>query len=238
LVFAELLVSGQTVGGREVLVVKRRNGVALKILMDSIEGCEVERREDAEDGIRKGRSDDSSSISRRNYALLYGAMHCQDLQSRLEKMGYVLTNVEWRNAWSVTVPSLGIQKWMTVTKDVAVGQSPDGGGREGGKERDTDLPLTPTADFVSTNDNNADGSIGVIGLVVVPLYLLVGGLDWLGTVQDIASLLDARLWGDSIAIAIFYLMRHVALYLGLAKFVVEWDGEDALFGGESPSVTL
>jgi len=236
LVFAQLLVSGQTVGGREDLLVKRRNGVALKILMDSIEsgGGEGERGEE-EDAVRKGSTDDSSS--RRNYALLYGAMHCQDLQSRLEKMGYVLTNVEWRNAWSVTVPYLGIKKWATATNGVTAVQSTDrvGGGNV---EHDKDLPLIPIADLLSPNDNDADGAIGIIGLVVVPLYLLVGGLDWLGTVQDIASLLDARLWGDSVAIAIFYLMRHVALYLGLAKFVVEWDGEDALFGGESPSITL
>ena len=31
-------------------------------------------------------------------------------------------------------------------------------------------------------------------------------------------------WADLLFAAILYIARHVALYLGLAKFVIEWDG--------------
>jgi len=203
LVFAQLLVGGQTVGERESLLVTRRNDVALKILMDSIQGEEEEIREMMANNDAKVKDSINNGCDEKNYnyALLYGAMHCQDLQSQLESMGYRLTNFKWRSAWSVTVPSLG------------------------------------NRDILFLKDDDTDGAMSIVGLLVVPLYLLVGGLDWIGTVQDIANLLDARLWGDSIAIEIFYLLRHVALYLGLAKFVVDWDGEDVLFGSERNNVT-
>jgi hypothetical protein len=54
------------------------------------------------------------------------------------------------------------------------------------------------------------------------LYLVVGGYDWIGTVESILH--DSRAndpAGASID-ALTYLIRHVMLYVGLSKFVVEW----------------
>jgi hypothetical protein len=184
LIFAQLLVNGQTAGGQDLNLVRRRNSVALNTL----------------NKIEKPFRRNGNTRTNKN-AVLYGAMHCQDLQSRLEKMGYSLKKVEWRNAWSVNVPTFG------------TGQS--GNGRNS----------SFFSDFVSAN---SPSDIGV-GLVIVPIYLLIGGFDWLGTANDIAQALDASLWTEALAVAVFYILRHLALYVGLAKFVVEWDGEANLF---------
>jgi len=184
LVFAQLLVSGQTSGGRDLLLVRERNSVAMEKFMNSVD-------------------DESKS---RN-ALLYGAMHCQDLQKRFEKLGYSVSNVEWRTAWSTSVPTFG-----------------------------TDQSIAPA--IQTANEKRSWGNFAfsgnandiAIGLVLVPLYLLIGGFDWIATVKDIAQSLDEGSIVDGFAIAAFYLMRHLAMYLGLSKFVVEWDGEVKLFG--------
>lgn len=186
LVFAQLLVSGQTSGGRDLLLVRKRNSVALQKFLGSIDEHEKSKN-----------------------AMLYGAMHCKDLQSRFEKLGYSVSNVEWRTAWSVSVPTFG----------------------SGNMEE-------PTVSFAANKDKRSWGNFAMpvdptdlgIGLVLVPLYLIIGGFDWIGTVKDIAQSLDGGSVVDSFAIAIFYLMRHLAMYLGLSKFVVEWDGEVKLFG--------
>jgi hypothetical protein len=72
-----------------------------------------------------------------------------------------------------------------------------------------------------------------ISLVIVPFYLAIGGIDWIFNIQDVsASLQDGNAVGAS-ATLMLYLIRHVALYLALSKFVVEWDGETNLFGAEN-----
>jgi len=189
LVFAQLLVSGQTSGGRDLNLVRKRNSVAMEKLLNSM---------------------DEGSQSKN--ALLYGAMHCQDLQSRFEKMGYNVRNVEWRTAWSVSVPTFGTGRESSSAEAASTDR------RVGGAS---------WGNFAFTGDPNDIG----IGLVLVPLYLVIGGLDWLGTVQDIITQsLDGGSVLDACAIAAFYLMRHLAMYVGLSKFVVEWDGEVKLFG--------
>mmetsp|Transcript_18727 Transcript_18727/g.22954 ORF Transcript_18727/g.22954 Transcript_18727/m.22954 type:complete len:553 (+) Transcript_18727:76-1734(+) len=213
LIFAQLLVNGQTAGGQDLNLVRKRNSVALKILIDKIE-----RPTHSATNVKADINDQSQRSNHnthqkpdRNSALLYGAMHCQDLQSRLEKMGYHLKKVEWRKAWSVSVPTFG--KGLN---DFAVSRSRSKSGDQN--------PLT-MVDFVSANNKPSDISIS---LVVVPLYLLIGGMDWIGTVENIAQILDERLWVEAIVIVCFYVFRHLALYIGLSKFVVEWDGESIL----------
>ncbi len=192
LIFAQLLVSGQTAAGQDLNLVQRRNSIALDILMKKIDP--------------PTRSSGSSN------AILYGAMHCQDLQSRLEKMGFSLKKVEWRKVWSVNVPTFGI------------GQSPIMGKNQRFQTGSDKNPLF-TSDFVSANSSNDIA----VGLVVVPIYLLIGGFDWLGTVGDLAQAIDESSWNEAVAVALFYILRHLALYMGLAKFVIEWDGERNLF---------
>lgn len=198
LVFAQLLVSGQTSGGRDLNLVRKRNSVAMEKLIRTVDSLDdTDTDTDTDTDVRGSKN-----------ALLYGAMHCQDLQSRFEKMGYNVQKVEWRTAWSVSVPTFGSAD--TDSEDRRVGGLSWG-------------------NFALTSDPKDIA----IGLVIVPLYLLVGGLDWLGTAQDIAKSLDEGALMDGFFIAAFYLMRHLAMYLGLSKFVVSWDGEANLFGGEN-----
>lgn len=184
LVFAQLLVSGQTSGGRDLLLVRKRNSVAMEKYTNSVYGNCVSRN-----------------------AILYGAMHCQDLQSRFKKLGYSVRNVEWRTAWRTSIPTFGTAHQSFTS-------------------------TAPTKDRRSWGNFAFSGDPNdiAIGLVIVPLYLLIGGFDWIETVKDIAQSLDGGSIVDSFAIAAFYLMRHLAMYLGLSKFVVEWDGEVKLFG--------
>jgi hypothetical protein len=69
-----------------------------------------------------------------------------------------------------------------------------------------------------------------IGLVVLPLYFLVGGMDWIATLQDVAQQLETGDYIDASIETLLYLIRHVVLYLSLAKCFVEWDGGQSLFG--------
>jgi len=60
-----------------------------------------------------------------------------------------------------------------------------------------------------------------IGLVIMPLYFLFGGLDWILTCQQLfEDLLSSQNNLDASATELLYLIRHVALYLTFAKFVV------------------
>jgi hypothetical protein len=176
LVFGQVLVSGQRSSGDEKndLVVAQRNDHALQVVMDSF--------------------DDTTRS--RSTALLYGAMHCPDLYSKLLAQGFVPIKTSWRTAWSVRVPSFG------TSTDTTKGE---------GKFLEA---------FAGANVSpNALG----VGLVIVPLYLAIGGLDWIGTVQEVTSSLRAGNLPEAIFAEVLYLVRHVALYLGLAKFVVDWD---------------
>lgn len=200
LVFAQLLVSGQTAGGRDSNLVRKRNSVAMQKMMDCIESG---------DGSV---SNNSGNASSHKNALLYGAMHCQDLQSRFQKMGYNVSNVEWRAAWSVSLPTV-LGNGKELSQRVANKSEQRVGGNSWGN-------------FALIGDPKDIA----IGLVLVPLYLLIGGLDWIGTIQDISQSMEGGSLLDAGAISIFYIMRHLAMYLGLSKFVVEWDGEVKLFG--------
>ena len=200
LVFAQLLVSGQTSGGRDLNLVRKRNSVAMQKMMHSLEIAEGVFNSDCE------------ATAKRKNALLYGAMHCQDLQSRFQKMGYHVSNVEWRTAWSVSLPTL-LGSGTEPSPTFANSEHRVGGLSWG--------------NFALIGDPNDIG----IGLVLVPLYLVIGGLDWIGTIHDISQSIDGGSIVDAVAIGVFYIMRHLSMYLGLSKFVVEWDGEVKLFDG-------
>ena len=142
-------------------------------------------------------------------ALLYGASHCLDLQRRLQADGFVHVKTEWRTAWTVDVPPFGL-----------------GGGNNGKGSKDM-LPA-----FVSDLTSSSSSNGIAVALVVLPLYLAIGGFDWLATIGEVGGALDKGEVGDGLLEVALYLVRHVALYLGLAKFVVEWDGQNSLFGND------
>lgn len=140
----------------------------------------------------------------RTTALLYGAMHCPDLYQKLIRQGFTPTKTTWRTAWSVRIPKFGTSGRQASTSSSIVGGIGD--------------------NFASSPNALA------VGLVVVPFYLAVGGFDWVSTLHDIEVLMRSGSYFDAAIEEVLYLVRHVALYLSLVKFVVQWDasgvGED------------
>lgn len=143
---------------------------------------------------------------RRN-ALLFGGTHCRGLDERLKSMGFTPKKTEWRTAWSVEAPKFGLG-----FGDGIISVS-------GGSSRSAASAFAGT----TTPDGLA------VAFLAVPLYLAIGGWDWVGTLSDVGRSLEGRQILDAGLEVALYLVRHVALYLGLSKFVVEWDGA-SLFG--------
>ena len=46
---------------------------------------------------------------------------------------------------------------------------------------------------------------------------------------DLGNALDGRIYIEGFADVLLYLVRHVALYVGISKFVVDWGGNDGIF---------
>jgi len=156
LVFSQMLVSGQVDEGSDKILIGGRNDHALRVLMHSINTDQCQSN-----------------------ALVYGALHCRDLQKKLAQLGFQRKKVQWRTAWTVDVPSFNV----------------DG--------------------------LNLFAAAGVVG---VPIYLTIGGLDWVATIEELIKAVEIGDWGNGFFATALYIARHVALYLGLAKFVIEWDG--------------
>lgn len=53
-------------------------------------------------------------------------------------------------------------------------------------------------------------------------YLAMGGLDWIGTHQDVLNAMTQQHWDDGCVYVVAYLVRHVLLYVAISKFVVNW----------------
>jgi len=153
LIFTQMLVSGQANLGSTSLIIGRRNEHAMQVLKKSIDvdGCS------------------------RN-ALIYGALHCKDLQKRLMENGFRSKGTKWRTAWTIT-----------------------------------------------TSSSKLRASSNYFGLFAVPFLLLVGGLDWLSTWQEIGHAYEIKDFSGAAFSALLYLARHAAIYMSLAKFVIEWD---------------
>ena len=59
------------------------------------------------------------------------------------------------------------------------------------------------------------------------MYMLVGGFDWVSTISNTEQSFQAGDYIDVIATGLLYLIRHVAMYVGTSKFVVDWGGNGA-----------
>jgi hypothetical protein len=127
-------------------------------------------------------------------AILYGCSHGPDLHAKLVSRGYELVGTVRRTAWSVPMP-------QSHTGIVVVKTTVPGVGR-------ISLDVSPrTATSM---------------LVLVCLYLGIGGLDWIETLRDIVA---AAQQNDAYTVGMdgmLYVFRHVLLYVGLSKFVLEW----------------
>lgn len=73
----------------------------------------------------------------------------------------------------------------------------------------------------SEDETNNASSIHALGGFLV-FYLIVGALDWVGIVGDTSTLLLEHNLLDALVEVGLYLSRHVLLYLGLSKFLIDW----------------
>lgn len=151
-------------------------------------------------------------------ALLYGSGHCQDLSRRLMQEGYVPVKKEWRTAFRATPPNLGdfyldVQDWKRLQRQKA------------SSGEDVSSWTLQSID-ASTLESVA------VSLVILPLYLMLGGFDWVATISQLSSAVDSGSYVDGFAAALVYLVRHVALYVAISKFVVDWGGKGGVFTDE------
>jgi hypothetical protein len=182
LVFGQVLVNGQRSSSNEALLIQRRNERAMQVLEEILQN---ERN--------------------KNVSLLYGGMHCGDLQDKLRAVGFVPARIDWRTAWSVTVPQLGTGALSTSRATSRQGL---------------------LGSFAAT----ASPAALAVGLVVLPFYFFVGGMDWISAMEQVARAVEQANVVDATLVLGLYLIRHLLLYVGLSKFVVEWDGSTSLFG--------
>eukprot|EP00586_Coscinodiscus_wailesii_P008073 CAMPEP_0172523524 /NCGR_PEP_ID=MMETSP1066-20121228/293707_1 /TAXON_ID=671091 /ORGANISM="Coscinodiscus wailesii, Strain CCMP2513" /LENGTH=413 /DNA_ID=CAMNT_0013306603 /DNA_START=249 /DNA_END=1490 /DNA_ORIENTATION=+ len=156
LVFSQMIVSGQVDDGNKSVIVGGRNERAIDVLDYSINN----------DGCQEN-------------ALIYGGLHCRDLQRKLERRGYQLVNTDWRTAWTIPLPGKESMKFA-------------------------------------------------VGIALACGYLGVSAVDWVETLRDTATAFEFGEVIEGFEVLMLYMLRHVVIYLSLAKFVVEWDG--SLFG--------
>ena len=52
----------------------------------------------------------------------------------------------------------------------------------------------------------------------------MGGFDWVLTISNTEQSFRAGEYIDVITTGLLYLIRHVAMYVGTSKFVVDWGG--------------
>lgn len=57
-------------------------------------------------------------------------------------------------------------------------------------------------------------------------YLAVGALDWVGVMGDFSEAWIEGEYLDAGVVTAFYLVRHVLLYLGLSKFLINWTNQN------------
>ena len=164
LVFSQMIVSGQANEGSDSVLIGERNEVAVKTL----------------EGITENKSESIDRVSKQ-VAMLYGGLHCRNLERKLKLLGFTKSSSDWRTAWKVKT---------------------------------------------SSDANNFTGSA-----LLIPMYFFVSGADWYDAIVQAAIDVDSMNGMGAVAGLAFYFARHVILYFGLARFVLEWDG--TLFGEDS-----
>ncbi len=208
LVVGQILVGGQSNKdtSKNGVLIRARNQRAMEVLRTTLETMD-------------GGGDQEQ---RKRIALLYGAAHCRDLHRRLvEEEGMVPVRTEWRTAFRATAPRWGdyfeMEPFVARSKGVASGLTA------------SSSDLAKLGEDVMKSMSVSTMESVAVGLVVLPLYLLIGGWDWVSTVGDLGSALDGGLYADGLAAVFLYLLRHVALYVAISKCVVDWSGNDGVF---------
>jgi hypothetical protein len=74
----------------------------------------------------------------------------------------------------------------------------------------------------SVQENEEDTAFIYVIMAVLVFYLGVGALDWVATIGEVSQGWVDHSYADSGAAIGLYLVRHVFLYVGLSKFLVDW----------------
>jgi hypothetical protein len=74
----------------------------------------------------------------------------------------------------------------------------------------------------SVNESRQDGTVLPALTALLVFYLAVGALDWVGMMGDVSQAIVDTDPIEASVVATLYLIRHVLLYLGLSKFLVDW----------------
>lgn len=200
LVFGQVLVGGQSNSdtSKNGVLIDKRNERAMDVMRECL-------------SLSLPKAATATTLNKSNkekrIALLYGAGHCRDLHRRLvQEEGLTPIRTEWRTAFRATAPRWGD---LLPTDDRSINLL----------SKDIASSLPPSIS-VSAFESVA------VGFVVLPLYLLVGGLDWISTMGELGNAFEGRAYLDGVADVLLYLVRHVALYIGISKFVVDWGGND------------
>lgn len=214
LVFGQVLVGGQSSEdtSKNGVLIEKRNEHAMNVLRETLR-MESEKDNDP----------DGSAERQRRIALLYGAGHCRDLHSRLEEEGYMPVRTEWRTAFRASAPKWG--DYFNVDRDFSK-TNKSAEGISSGTSFSSELSQFGEGVISSLSTSALESA--AVGLVVLPLYLLIGGLDWVSTLQELGSAFENGQYLDGFASAFLYLVRHVALYVGLSKFVIDWGGDNGI----------
>ena len=133
-------------------------------------------------------------------ALLYGCHHCRDLHDRLVRMGFEPTSKRWRVAFEVP------RVRSTSLSSSALDRS------------------TSVESFLSSWTSSIVTNRTAWGIMVLLIsYLAIGGMDWIATWQDVIEHNGAP--SDVLSDAALYLVRHVMLYVGISKLLLDtnWD---------------
>ena len=198
LVFGQVLVAGNSAQQRQTQQQPQNQDWTLLVTQRNDHALQV-----LQSSLRRNREP-------KRLALLYGCSHCPDLHTKLvQDFGFSATKTEWRTAWSVSVATTFAKEKKNLQgspdADEKLGQSkPD---RSLQEEVYLSLPPTAWAALV----------------VMFPLYLGVGAVDWVDTIHSSSvSLFENH---DTVSFGgewLFYLLRHVLLYVGVSKLTLEW----------------
>ncbi|KAG7373057.1 hypothetical protein IV203_033781 [Nitzschia inconspicua] len=128
-------------------------------------------------------------------ALLYGSSHCPDLHQKLVQRGFSPTVSTWRTAWSVH-------------------------GAKSHNNDNSDIPHHEDNLIIKKNTKTLTALPALVAFLA--FYLFIGALDWVGVLGDVSLALEKANFVDAVVESTLYLARHVLLYLGLSKFLVDW----------------
>ena len=146
---------------------------------------------------------EGSEVKPMKVAVLFGGLHCRDLEVRLGASfgAKRITQGEpqWRSAWVIE----------------------EGHNAQGSNSTHAHA-LHPAASSTSK-------SLLPVVATVVPFYFLVGALDWLTELRTLVDggvdggILGAEPWPEVVLELVLYVVRHSVLLIGISKIAVDWD---------------